>query len=108
VHSVFFGVKATASTVLKPASASFLVSDAEIPASYMVKGDVHEGPRPRNAQIDRRSTRSWPENTHLQLCHQHRRVQAFLVLSFIADREHLVLGHDELFRKVADVRRLRM
>src|SRR4051794_5315154 len=34
VHNVFFGVNATASTVWKPASASFLISDAEIPASY--------------------------------------------------------------------------
>lgn len=33
VHSVFLGVNATASTVWKPASASFLVSCAEIPAS---------------------------------------------------------------------------
>lgn len=34
VHRVFLGVNATASTVWKPASESFLVSCAEIPASY--------------------------------------------------------------------------
>ena len=33
VNRVFFGVKATASIVFNPASCSFFVSDAEIPAS---------------------------------------------------------------------------
>jgi hypothetical protein len=33
VNNVFFGVNATASMVLRPASWSFLVSDADIPAS---------------------------------------------------------------------------
>ena len=56
---------------------------------------------PREWQEDLAVEHTVVSGTHLQLGHQHRSVQAFLILSFVSGREHLALRHGTVWKVAA-------